>query len=38
MPSVPTGSIVWMSADEGVVRGRESKKIIRKNQLPLGET
>jgi Na+-translocating ferredoxin:NAD+ oxidoreductase RNF subunit RnfB len=34
----PTGSIVWMSENDGILKGRESKKIIRKNQLPLGET
>lgn len=32
----PTGAIVWLDDKQGVIKGRESKKIIRKGQRPEG--
>lgn len=32
----PTGAIVWLDDEEGVVKGRESKKIIRKGERGMG--
>lgn len=32
----PTGAIVWLDDEAGVVKGRESKKIIRKGKRELG--
>jgi Na+-translocating ferredoxin:NAD+ oxidoreductase RNF subunit RnfB len=32
----PTGAIVWLDEKEGVVKGRESKKIIRKGERNMG--
>ena len=29
----PTGAIVWIEADGAIMKGRESKKIIRKTPL-----
>lgn len=34
----PTGAIVWIDEKEGVIKGRESKKIVRKGELRLGES
>ena len=34
----PTGAIVWMQADGTVVKGRESRKVIREGKLPLAES
>jgi hypothetical protein len=30
----PTGAILWIEKDGTIVKGRESKKIIRKSALP----
>ncbi|MCA6074030.1 RnfABCDGE type electron transport complex subunit B [Fulvivirga sedimenti] len=32
----PTGAIVWIDEKEGVIKGAESKKIIRKGELKMG--
>ncbi|NQV53370.1 MAG: RnfABCDGE type electron transport complex subunit B [Flavobacteriales bacterium] len=32
----PTGAIVWLDKEKGSLRGRESKKIIRKDSRPMG--
>lgn len=32
----PTGAIVWLDEKEGVVKGREAKKIIRKGERKMG--
>ncbi len=32
----PTGAIVWLDDDLGPVKGRQSKKIVRKGERPLG--
>lgn len=32
----PTGAIVWLDDKEGVIKGKASKKIIRKGDLPAG--
>jgi Na+-translocating ferredoxin:NAD+ oxidoreductase RNF subunit RnfB len=32
----PTGAIVWLDKKLGTVKGRDSKKVIRKGELPLG--
>ena len=34
----PTGAIVWLDEKEGVVKGKESKKIIRKGKRKLGSS
>jgi hypothetical protein len=34
----PTGAIVWIDEKEGVIKGRESKKIVRKGELRVGES
>jgi len=34
----PTGAIVWFDEEENVVKGRESKKIIRKGERGMGYT
>ena len=34
----PTGSIVWLDEKSGVVKGRESQKIIRKGERIVGES
>ncbi len=34
----PTGAIVWWDEKLGVVKGRESKKIIRKGERPMGNS
>ncbi len=34
----PTGAIVWIDREEGIVKGRESKKIIRQEALRTGTT
>ena len=32
----PTGAIVWLDDNAGVVKGKQSKKIIRKGKRELG--
>lgn len=32
----PTGAIVWIDEEEGVVKGREAKKIVRKGERRMG--
>ncbi len=32
----PTGSIVWIDRDKGIIKGRESKKIIRQGAIKTG--
>jgi hypothetical protein len=32
----PTGAIVWLDDELGVIKGKESKKIIRKGDRPIG--
>jgi RnfABCDGE-type electron transport complex B subunit len=32
----PSGAIVWLDKKQGVIKGKESKKIIRKGERPLG--
>ena len=32
----PTGSIVWLDHNSGVIKGKQSKKVIRKNDRTLG--
>jgi len=32
----PTGAIVWMDNKTGVVRGRDAKKVVRQEALPIG--
>lgn len=34
----PTGAIVWLDPKEGVIKGKESKKVIRKGERKLGYT
>ena len=34
----PTGAIVWIDEKQGVIKGRESKKIIRKGEKKLGQS
>lgn len=34
----PTGAIVWIDEKEGVIKGAEAKKIIRKGKLKMGES
>ena len=34
----PTGAIVWLDEKEGVVKGKESKKVIRKGDRGVGYT
>lgn len=34
----PTGAIVWIDREAGIIKGRESKKIIRKEALRTGTT
>ena len=34
----PTGAIVWLDKEKGVIKGRESKKIIRKSAVRPGAT
>lgn len=34
----PTGAIVWLDKKEGVIKGRESKKIIRKGERKMGQS
>jgi hypothetical protein len=34
----PTGAIVWIDEEKGVVKGSESKKIIRKGELRMGSS
>ena len=34
----PTGAIVWIDREAGIIKGRESKKIIRKEPLRTGTT
>jgi hypothetical protein len=31
----PTGAIVWIDEKKGIIKGRESKKIIRKGERPI---
>jgi len=30
----PTGAILWIEKDGNIVKGRESKKVLRKSTLP----
>jgi Na+-translocating ferredoxin:NAD+ oxidoreductase subunit B len=34
----PTGAIVWIDEKQGVIKGAEAKKIIRKGKLKMGES
>lgn len=34
----PTGAIVWLDDQLGVIKGRKSKKIIRKGEIPMGSS
>ncbi len=34
----PTGAIVWLDKEKGPIKGRESRKILRKNPVPPGAT
>ncbi len=34
----PTGAIVWLDENSGVIKGAESKKIIRKGELKMGSS
>ena len=34
----PTGAIVWIDEDKGVIKGRESKKIVRKGEMRMGSS
>ena len=32
----PTGAIVWLDDEQGVIKGKESRKVIRKGERPMG--
>jgi RnfABCDGE-type electron transport complex B subunit len=32
----PTGAIVWLDDEQGIIKGKESRKVIRKGERPMG--